>query len=408
MNQFPAFPQTLITRQIECISCREIFTVSEDFPSPDDSPSPEWLATSTIFSNTQLRFLEDRNQQRVTPEPRTHPNQPRRGNSSYRHLIHINCPRCGTDNRNWLEIINGDAARKGYEKYPIQYAIIAFSCIVLTIRAFLKIQAAGYPLHYLLALIACIILAAIIPFTKTIAKWRVIRENNYFRKINTPPSVTQKIDPSLKSSLSSLSIYVLLIPFVFFLLMPLAFDTMSTLIESVEDNVPVVPGSSEDDDEDMPLSDNVKFLISWFLYTGFAGLVSIISAEISVNNIIRKNDKHLPRPLFYSVANMTRVVIWEANRALEIGGVLNDVQWTSVQRNEIGGIDLSGLFRDPPSVESTGRMSDTVRAQMYTVRSNRWGHIEEAYVNDTRVTTPAGSPLASPLLMEDTPVLNLP
>ena len=136
----------------------------------------------------------------------------------------------------------------------------------------------------------------------------------------------------------------------------------------------------------------VQFLIDWSWFTGLASLISIGIALWATDRYIRQVDEHLPRPVFYSAANMTRIAIWESNRALEIGETIRRIQWTAVHRNHNGGIDLVGLFRDPPEFVD-GRLQTKVRAQEYRIQTDRWCKIENATIIDKMVDIPANSPI---------------
>lgn len=136
----------------------------------------------------------------------------------------------------------------------------------------------------------------------------------------------------------------------------------------------------------------VTFLNDWGWFTALASFMAITIAVATTDNYIRRVDKQLPRPVYYSVSNMMRVALWEANRALEIGDVVRRIQWTTIRRNEKGGVDLIGLFRDPPEVVD-GRLQTKVRAQEYRIRTDRWCKIEDAIVVDKQVDVPANSPI---------------
>ena len=68
----------------------------------------------------------------------------------------------------------------------------------------------------------------------------------------------------------------------------------------------------------------------------------------AVNRYVQLINLQVPPPIYHSMANMTRVVVWEAKRALEIGDEVERIQWTAVNRNDLGGINLHGLYYDSP------------------------------------------------------------
>ncbi len=137
---------------------------------------------------------------------------------------------------------------------------------------------------------------------------------------------------------------------------------------------------------------NWRYLVFWFTAVSLTALLSSICAFQTLNQRIDWLDPHVPRPIFTSVANMTRVAVWEAKHALEIDGYEHRIQWTRAIRNEVGGIDLVGFFRDPPELLSDGTMSNLVRAQRYGVSTDMWCHIREARISDMMAQRPAGGP----------------
>ncbi len=140
-----------------------------------------------------------------------------------------------------------------------------------------------------------------------------------------------------------------------------------------------------------PLID-FRFLLVWFTAVFLTWLATTICAFLALYQRIDWLDPHVPRPLFISIANMTRVAVWEANHTLEIGSTIDRIQWTRARRNENGGIDLVGLFRDPPDISSEGMVSNLVRAQQYFISTDIWCRIRQARVLDVMVPRPAGGP----------------
>jgi hypothetical protein len=135
-----------------------------------------------------------------------------------------------------------------------------------------------------------------------------------------------------------------------------------------------------------------RFLAVWVFFTGLAWLAGTICALETMNERISWFDPHVPQPIFTSIAKMTRVAEWEANRTLEIGEFVHRIQWMRATRNEAGGIDLVGLFRDPPDITSEGLMSHQVRAQQYTISTDMWCRVRETRVMDVMTQRPAGGP----------------
>ncbi|MBK8903821.1 MAG: hypothetical protein IPM53_21750 [Anaerolineaceae bacterium] len=150
-----------------------------------------------------------------------------------------------------------------------------------------------------------------------------------------------------------------------------------------------------------------RFLLLWSILMGLPLFFSVFFIMRAIKEFVKKVDQQLPPPIFHSVAGMTRIVGWEAKQALEIEGTMHHIQWVNVERNAEGGINLTGLHRDPPNFDSQGRaVGETVRAQKHLVETDMWGRIIRATIHDTRVQRPAGGPeFVAPLPMfHDAPV----
>lgn len=136
-----------------------------------------------------------------------------------------------------------------------------------------------------------------------------------------------------------------------------------------------------------------RFLLIWSILTGMPLFLSVFFIMRALQEFVDRVDQELPPPIFHSVANMTRVVSWEAKQALDIEGTMRHIQWVNVVRNAEGGINLIGLHRDPPNFDSQGKaVGETVRAQRHVVETDMWGRIIRATIHDTWVQRPAGGP----------------
>ncbi|HUM71475.1 MAG TPA: hypothetical protein PLK31_21815, partial [Chloroflexota bacterium] len=135
---------------------------------------------------------------------------------------------------------------------------------------------------------------------------------------------------------------------------------------------------------------NLRYLVFWFTAVSLTSLLCTICAFKVLDQRIEWLDPHVPRPIFTSIAGMTRVAVWEANHSLEIGPFINNIQWTRAVRNEVGGIDLVGFFRDPPELLPDGTLNSLVRAQRYGVSTDMWCRIREARITDMMTQRPAG------------------
>jgi hypothetical protein len=138
---------------------------------------------------------------------------------------------------------------------------------------------------------------------------------------------------------------------------------------------------------------DVRYLAVWGALVGLSLFITIMLVLPEVKKFALRVDANLPPPVYYSVANMTRLVAWEARQALEVGNHHFDIQWMSVNRNDKGGLDLVGLFRDPPQFDMFGQATgDLVRAQKHTIHTDEWCRVTEASIEDVLVPVPAGAP----------------
>lgn len=138
---------------------------------------------------------------------------------------------------------------------------------------------------------------------------------------------------------------------------------------------------------------SVRYLAVWGVIMGLSLVFTMMIMMPAMKAFATRVDGNLPPPVFYSVANMTRLVTWEARQALEVGNQHFDIQWMSVNRNKEGGLDLVGLFRDPPAFDAFGQATGTqVRAQKHIIHTDKWGRVAEAKIEDVLVPVPAGAP----------------
>jgi len=85
-----------------------------------------------------------------------------------------------------------------------------------------------------------------------------------------------------------------------------------------------------------------------------------------------------------------------------LGTSVNAIQWMSVNRNNHGGINLTGLFRDIPVLDTDGNpVGDTVRAQKYHVETDIWCSILQIDISDEIVPLTAGGPGIAPINVLD-------
>lgn len=423
MLNFPDFPDTLATRQLQCICCNEVFTIAEDYPTVTGSRTPHWRLVPDRFPDTQLRYQPIRDRRTVTPPMRANPDRnPAEfldwGRSS---KTLVNCPRCGADNRNWLHILRSPQRwSRRFRPALVGYLAPAILCALAVYR--FRDLAPG--ISNLILLLVAIFLAAHIPIQSSTRGWPRLRQYHFAQQYVETQSVWQSLPPPLRTGIISTTSFLFLIPFLLYVLIPWGFDTAVTILttnnqqdmalqidafiatldtlpdvlqqennESVQAIVTELEGFVQSMNQnnasgELPtwLSVSELFLRTWVTYVLASAIVGIALGWMAAANFERRIRPHLPRPLYSSVANMTRVVVWEAKRALEIGDEVQQMQWTAVQRNTRGGIDLQGLYRDNRHpTQPVNPMGTKVLAQRYEIASDRWGHIIKAEIKAVRV-----------------------
>lgn len=118
-----------------------------------------------------------------------------------------------------------------------------------------------------------------------------------------------------------------------------------------------------------PLLD-LEFLKTWFKYTVTVSLFASLCGAGAAMLCVSGADPHLPPPLYFSLAEMTRVVGWEVKRVLELPGDMSQMEWQTAVRNELGGLTLVGIIRG-----AAGIGASYVPARRYEVVSDPWGRI---------------------------------
>ena len=317
MLNLPAPPRTRIIRQLECACCHHIFSISEDDAVSENGnhePGNNWQLSPDHYPDTRLRYQPERSRRPITPEPRAAP----RANDNYAHEKdeeHINCPRCGADNRNWLHILNppvhihaerfrtwlenrniapgtwqialtillasfaGALAYLIFNKAAMERWGLVLSAIAILAVSFLalllvfivrpqtiirlwyswqKFGAAPFGLlltavliilaahfHYdpgnvrrSITLLVATALAGIVPTFAMLGTWASLREYKFFRAV-VPAQSRLDFSPPLRVWLGYTALFLFIIPFLLYFLIPGAFHFAFTLIDPEEE--PVAP-----------------------------------------------------------------------------------------------------------------------------------------------------------------------
>ncbi len=474
MLNFPSFPETLITRQVECICCRGLFTVSEDYPTRTDQRTRHWRLVPDHFIDTILRYQPNRNLRTVTPQMRAYPGLDRSQFSRWRAADPpplINCPRCGADNRNWIAILRSPENWWRNPSFLIGMIITA----ALTIAAFITVRNI-VSIRWNIILLLAVFLAGFIPINSSARHWRRLRDHEYTTPIAKHKSFWRRIAPPLRAGLITSGVFMFIVPFILIILIPWGFDAAlrffanepeQPLVIQIDDllkTLTLLPGQStettqkavqdvtdsletllveaglapskldnltseqelsiiiqmlrnmaraateeeanviniavdvliqyaaaaglEIDSSSLPdwFPVPTSFLRSWLLYVLATSIAGIAFGWLAAAGYVRTTNRHLPRPIYHSIAGMTRVVVWEAKHALEIGDEVEKIQWTGVRRNDSGGIVLEGLHRESAAHDQPNDSPTTrVRAEHCKITSDKWGQIVEARIKSTRV-----------------------
>jgi hypothetical protein len=256
MIHFPTPPDTLVTRQIECVSCKEVFIISEDYAQASSERSDHWRMPSEEPSHTELRHHSEPTYQTVLPFARTTPNQDPSPilTWSRSQRAFINCPRCGTDNRNWLRLAYAPHPGNWRERILsrlsrfwliwLSYAVTIFLLVRLLLRESIKNNLIAYGL-----LLVIMILGTLIPASAIPGQWRRVRIHKIVNKFDKTQPLFNRISPSLKQGVFYFVLFVLALPFVSYILLPRTTNTFikeKPLVERIDQAlVELNPGNIE-------------------------------------------------------------------------------------------------------------------------------------------------------------------
>ena len=479
----PALPGSYLTRQVTCVSCQEPFVVSEgkiikNEESDEGESQRRWRLSLDSNPSVRLRYLHNRYRQEVQISSRAdpgihHESEMEEVNSPDNY---VNCPRCGADNRNWIEI-NAPRHHVGTglldmllplplsrwrQRFPSAFASILlsvfFGILIIILSATETISFAQA------LLIAIVAIMTVIGVADDLTKyWLDIRMEMHTRRL---PLKKRRI--GLNSlpvrGLILIILFAAIFPWLFFRVGPRAMQLGARVVRPASRNSLAIPsdkkyplelyeefvpalnmelrlffhdfgntkvGNASDltaifmnlnqlsqnvtetteqyrkgleafvndppkgpeqvqneaeDKEIKSITNNLMFLVLWFIIVGGANAAAIFFSIKSAYEFAGFVDSQLPPPIFHSVANMTRVVIWEAKRALQIDGDMSHIQWVEVHRNDVGGINLYGLHREQPvRNDNHNNLSSRVRAQRHIISTDMWGRILEVIVQDIRV-----------------------
>jgi hypothetical protein len=361
------------------VRCREIFTIAEDDPRMEYR-SAAWQSPHDQYPRTAFRFDDNRAQAGVLPEVRSQPiNTALPDEESVQTHHNINCPRCGADNRNWLfvrenvhplranNVLIGGIILVGLSAFAIWYLL-----------ATVAVESSISSLDVALAII-CIFFAGSLPLLIVPKQWKEVRDfqlaHRFLTKFPRPKTPTV-----LFNVVILYIIFILAIPGLKYGLIPIACYTVPICDQSEE----IGEGTQYSAESEL------KFWGKLLVVGSLVSFVSSVFAILAVNEVVATVRRHLPNPIFANTASMVRVVLWEAKRALEINEHFQEIQWSLARRNNVGGLDMVGYYRDPPEILSNGRLDEQVRRQVYTIKTDCWCNIISTRIDDDKGPRPAG------------------
>lgn len=427
MLKYPRPPKTKAVRQLTCVACTEPFTVAEEL-RPGNKPGQTWRMPSDHHPATIMRHRHDPTQRAVTPQARAQPieNQDHFLQYSQFSHAHVNCPRCGADNRNWLQMQSKNPL---LVFWPVWIGIaVVFAFAAFTAYSYLhfgggEVTAAKQGEAFLLGLM--IVVTGITTVFITVGTWNAVRLWYAQRSIEKKRSWSEKINPAWLPGTMTIFIMAVIVPFGALVILPMGVNSMFAALDppppssvneklsSTKDfltqlsNEPALSDYKEDvdtlnaglpdfidgetssvnvyEDRWQPYQINTMLFMAWMVNAIIGGVIALAVAGLVVNEAASSINAQLPKPIGYSVANMTRVVVWEAKRSLEVPGTTGQIQWVGVVRNKItGGIELKGICRDHVDDGDDYDPGKAVRAQKYVITSDLNGYIIDVTVTDEK------------------------
>ena len=299
MFQFPSPPDTLVTRQVECVCCRELFTVSEDVVNLTPGLSEFWRMSPDQYTDIRQRFDPRIGRKPIIPETRAEPqSQPQPILHQRRsQRAHINCPRCGADNRNWVHIISPPIFSPAFgldrvwARFPTAVWGLIAAFIIICAGVLLASQTSQSRSQTVLLLIFALI-GAVIPLFVITGMWQRQRIYNLERQHNQ----SRFFAPTLSAGLTIFLILVVFLPLFIYFLMPAVINKLKPT-PALEDRIDTVlvslaPIMFNAPSQDQILLDNATFTLQAILdenqfdcqSASFSAMITTLEAMLSSNN----------------------------------------------------------------------------------------------------------------------------
>lgn len=243
MLRLPESPRSRTTRYLECISCHEPFAISESFINSNFSRSRRsrnrsrqiadrmaWRAAPHHPLHLDLPPLVWNGRHTVYPVPRAEPrNRTTATNTVLDDPIHLNCPRCGADNRNWAQITDHPKASSVFDGVPLA-ATAVFLLIVAILLAYAVLfvmysQRRSMVLWQAVPLGLALLVVLVGPVASLARRWRAVLEHQRLRQ--HLPQVSKR-NPLWIPALAWLGSVIFIVPIGLFYVLPVALDFLIT------------------------------------------------------------------------------------------------------------------------------------------------------------------------------------
>lgn len=226
MFQLPTPPDTYVTNQIHCVSCQEPFVIAQDIPNRrGQRRTPAWRVPADQDSQIHMRYLANLTQRVIFPGSRAQPgpNPEQEAHVNQASYYFLNCPRCGADNRNWLNAQQMRVPRP----YYVWLGILLLIAILLAALFRLAPQT---DLKRLIPLLVFIALAGLLPLLFIPNTWAEARLRRYLAQVS-PEVNGQLLSTQALRALLFLGICVVGVPILFYVAVPAAREIYDQIAE---------------------------------------------------------------------------------------------------------------------------------------------------------------------------------
>lgn len=237
MVRFPKAPDTFVTLHIQCVSCNELFVVAED--EANSTKQENWRTPKNGSGKTQLHKRPEHSHKLIRPLGRMDAEFTEDGWGEWQKHSEtaVNCPRCGTDNRNWMRLAYAPNPGNQFEKLKetlnkswllwISLLVTGFLLLRLFFRSFEK---GDSPILYVrdtqnwfvyALMIVIIILGTVIPIVSLPNQWRTVRIHKIISKYDKTRPFYKNISPILGQGIAYLILFIFVIPTLVYILLPM-------------------------------------------------------------------------------------------------------------------------------------------------------------------------------------------